>query len=209
MAADENGHALTRIPEASRADATRARLLAAALDAFATKGFHGTTTRDIAAAAGMSSAALYVHHKSKEELLYLISLTGHQRTLARLRAALAHSDDPVEQLRRVAQTFAESHARDHTTARVVNYELAALSSEHREEIHAIRREIAAEIGGIVQRGVAAKVFVAPDPAMTATALVSLAIDIGRWYRDDGSWTPAEIGRRYAELSLRMVGAALP
>ena len=57
----------------------RTRLLAAAVDAFADRGFHGTTTRDIAAAAGMSPAALYVHHRSKEELLYLIAVAGHQR----------------------------------------------------------------------------------------------------------------------------------
>jgi AcrR family transcriptional regulator len=49
----------------SRADATRARLLKAATDAFAEKGFHATTTRDIATLAGMSPAALYVQHKSK------------------------------------------------------------------------------------------------------------------------------------------------
>jgi AcrR family transcriptional regulator len=41
-----------------RAEATRARLVEAAIAAFAEKGFHGTTTRDIAAAAGMSPAAL-------------------------------------------------------------------------------------------------------------------------------------------------------
>lgn len=198
---------MTRVSPASRADTTRARLLESALNAFASNGFHGTTTRDIAAAAGMSSATLYVHHRSKEELLYLISLTGHQRTLGRLRAALTHSDNPVDQLREAARTFAESHAREHTTARVVSYEFAALSPEHRAEINALRREITAEVRGVVERGVATGAFVAPDPAMTATALVSLAVDVGRWYREDGSWTPAEIGRRYAELSLRLVGAA--
>lgn len=190
----------------SRADTTRARLLAAALGAFAAKGFHGTTTRDIAAAAGMSSAALYVHHKSKEELLHLISRTGHQDTLVLLRESLATSDDPVEQLCRVAHDLAESHARNHTTARVINNELAALSTEHLAEIRAIRQEISTEVRAIVERGVAAGVFTVPDPAMTATALLSLSIDVGRWYRDDGRWTPAEVGRRYAELSLRMVGA---
>ncbi|WP_342215837.1 TetR family transcriptional regulator [Nocardia cyriacigeorgica] len=49
-----------------RGDATRARLLEAAAAAFADKGFNATTTRDIAAAAGMSPAAVYVHHRSKE-----------------------------------------------------------------------------------------------------------------------------------------------
>jgi AcrR family transcriptional regulator len=200
---------MTQTSYPSRAEETRARLLAAALGTFAAKGFHGTTTRDIAAAAGTSSAALYVHHRSKEELLYLISRAGHRRTLAILRECLAASGDPVEQLGRAAHDFAESHARDHTTARVVNNELAALSAEHRAEIWAIRQEIAAEVRGIVERGVATGVFVVPDPAMTATALMSLVIDVGRWYRDDGRWTPEDVGRRYAELSLRMVGVANP
>ena len=67
--------------EGVEADA-RTRLLAAAVAAFAAKGFHGTTTRDISTTAGMSPAALYVHHRSKEELLHQISLAGHERTLA-------------------------------------------------------------------------------------------------------------------------------
>jgi AcrR family transcriptional regulator len=56
---------MTDICEA-RSDATRARLLDAAIAAFAEKGFNGTTTRDIAAAAGLNPAAVYVHHHCDE-----------------------------------------------------------------------------------------------------------------------------------------------
>ncbi|MBL7501989.1 TetR family transcriptional regulator [Frankia sp. CNm7] len=196
---------MTETSDPPRADATRARLLAAAVSTFAAKGFHATTTRDIAAAAGMSPAALYVHHRSKEELLYLIARGGHERTLARLRAGVASSSDPVEQVRRVIRDFAVFHARDHTTARVVHYELAALSPEHLAEIRAIRQITDGEIRRLVERGVAAGVFDIVDPAMAATALLSLGIDIARWYRDDGGWTPEDIGDRYAELALRMLG----
>ena len=66
--------------------------------AFAARGFHGTTTRDISTAAGMSPAALYVHHRSKEELLFELSRLGHERVLEMVRASVARSDDPVEQL---------------------------------------------------------------------------------------------------------------
>src|SRR4051794_34001239 len=76
----------------------RTRLSRAAVAAFAAKGFHGTTTRDISTAAGMSPAALYVHHRSKEELLYELSRLGHERVLQMVRASVARSDDPVEQL---------------------------------------------------------------------------------------------------------------
>ena len=76
------------IAAARREPDARTRLLAAAVEAFAAKGFHGTTTRDISTAAGMSPAALYVHHRSKEELLHQISLAGHERILALVSEAV-------------------------------------------------------------------------------------------------------------------------
>src|SRR5687768_13424610 len=96
--------------EVTRADRTRARLQAPALSAFAERGFHGTSTRDIAARAGLSPAAVYVHHSSKEELLYVISRAGHEDTLERVRAAAAESDAPPVQLAAVARAFAGHHA---------------------------------------------------------------------------------------------------
>jgi AcrR family transcriptional regulator len=49
-----------RFPEGYR------RILLAAATAFSERGFHGTTTREIAAQVGMSPAALYVHFGSKK-----------------------------------------------------------------------------------------------------------------------------------------------
>lgn len=190
----------------SRAEATRARLLEAAVTAFSEKGFHGTTTRDIAGAAGMSPAAVYVHHKSKEELLFLISRQGHQHALDVVREARASTPDPVAQVAAVGRAFAAYHAHHHTVARILNYELAALSDEHRAVIDELRTGIDRELRDLVREGVRAGVFDTPDPALAATALASLSIDIARWYREDGEWTPDQIGDYYSDLSLRLVGA---
>ncbi|WP_433594020.1 TetR family transcriptional regulator [Nocardia sp. CA-145437] len=197
---------MTGSEDRSRADETRARLLDAAIVAFAERGFHGSTTRDITSIAGLSTAAIYVHHRSKEELLYQVSRAGHENTLARLRDALSTSDDPVEQLVAVMRDFAIDHARGHTGARVVNYELAALSPEHQREIKDIRRVIDTEMRQLIERGVAAGVFDNPNPRMAAVALLSLGIDLARWYRDDGPLSPEEIGDYYVDLALRIVGA---
>lgn len=197
---------MTETTDLPRAAATRARLLDAAVRAFAERGFHATTTRDIAAAAGMSPAALYVHHRSKEELLYLIARSGHERTLALVREGVTGSDDPAEQLVAVVRQFAVNHARRHTEARVVNYELAALNPEHFEEIRQLRQSIDQEVRRLVEAGVAAGVFRVADARMAALALLSLGIDIARWFRDEGAWTPEDVGDHYADLALRIVGA---
>ncbi|WP_406068834.1 TetR family transcriptional regulator [Micromonospora sp. NBC_01638] len=189
-----------------RADTARARLMAAAIEAFAAKGFHGTTTRDIAAAAGMSPAALYVHHRSKEDLLYLLSRAGHEETLQLVQDAIAASDDPREQLITLVRDFVRHHAISHTSARIVNYELHALTPEHLREISAIRRDIDAGMRRVIEAGVRTGAFTTPDPPMTALALLSLGIDVARWYRDDGRWSPGDVADHYCELALRMVGA---
>ena len=185
----------------------RTRLASAAVEAFATRGFHGTTTRDISTAAGMSPAALYVHHRSKEELLFELARVGHQRVLMMVRESVARSEDPVEQLGILVEDFVRDHAVVHTGARVINYELAALSEEHLAEIVAIRHEIDVAVRDVIDRGVAAGVFHTPDARMTALAVLSLGIDVARWFRDEGRWTPDQVAVHYRLLALRMVGAS--
>jgi AcrR family transcriptional regulator len=187
------------------ADQTRNRLFDAAAKAFAERGFHGTSTRDIAAAAGLSPAAVYVHHRSKEELLHQISLRGHRATLDLVRTAIASAEDPAGQLVAVVRSFAAYHADANTSARVINYELAALSEEHLAEILEIRRTITGELRGVVERGLAAGAFDTPDARLATTALLSLGIDVARWYREERDWSPDDIGAYYADLALRMVG----
>jgi AcrR family transcriptional regulator len=184
----------------------RTRLARAAIDAFAARGFHGTTTRDISTAAGMSPAALYVHHRSKEELLFELAHTGHLRVLELVRASVARSDDPVAQLGDLVEDFVRDHAVAHTGARVINYELAALSEEHRAQILAVRHDIDMVVRDVVERGVAAGVFSTPDPHMTSLAILSLGIDVARWFRDEGRWSPDEVAAHYRLLALRMLGA---
>jgi len=114
--------------------------------------------------------------------------------------------DPASQLAAVVRAFVIHHARRHTSARIVNLELASLSDEHSAEIQGLRHQIDEEIRRLVDHGVQAGVFDTPNPRMAAAAVLSLGIDIARWYRDDGPWQPEQIADFYADLALRMVGA---
>ncbi|MFB6817765.1 TetR/AcrR family transcriptional regulator [Streptomyces sp. NPDC056347] len=187
-------------PEAAR------RLLVAAVDAFAERGYHATTTRDIAGRAGMSPAALYIHYKTKEELLHRISRIGHDRALSVLEAAADGDGTAGERLAEAVRSFVRWHAERHTTARVVQYELDALGEEHRAEIVELRRRSDAVVRRIIGEGVRAGEFDVPDVPGTTLAVLSLCIDVARWFNTRGSRTPDEVGELYAGLVLRMVGA---
>lgn len=185
---------------------TQRKLLNAARDAFGAKGFHGTTTRDIAAAAGMSPAAVYVHHRTKESLLYAISLAGHESSLRSLRDACATADAPPEQLAAMIRAFVLGHATDHTLARVVNYELAALTAEHRSVIDGLRHDIQQQVRQVLARGTATGAFDCDDIGMTTNAIVGMSIDVARWYDDRDAWKPERVADHHARMALRMAGA---
>ncbi|MGP3948902.1 TetR/AcrR family transcriptional regulator [Streptomyces sp. 7N604] len=187
-------------------DAAR-RLVIAAVQAFAERGYHATTTRDIAGRAGMSPAALYIHYKTKEELLFQISSVGHRLSLGILQDAAAGDGTPADRLGTAVRSFVRWHAERHTTARVVQYELGALGEEHYAEIVGLRREVDATMRSIIQEGVDAGDFDVPDVAGTTLAVLSLCIDVARWFNPEGRRTPDDVGRLYADLVLRMVGAA--
>ncbi|MFE7119697.1 TetR/AcrR family transcriptional regulator [Streptomyces sp. NPDC057654] len=186
-------------------DAAR-RLVTAAVEAFAERGYHATTTRDIAGRAGMSPAALYIHYKTKEQLLYRISSVGHRLALDLLTAARDGGGTPVERLTEAVRSFARWHADHHTTARVVQYELGALAEDHYAEIVALRRGSDGAVRSIIEDGVRTGDFDVPDIPGTALAVLSLCIDVARWFNAEGRRTPDEVGTFYAGLALRMVGA---
>ncbi|MER6914674.1 TetR/AcrR family transcriptional regulator [Streptomyces sp. NPDC000594] len=185
-------------PEAAR------KLLVAAVEAFAERGYHATTTRDIAGRAGMSPAALYIHYKTKEELLHRISRIGHDRALEVLSTAAERPGTPGERLADAVSSFVRWHAGRHDTARVVQYELDALSPEHRAEIVELRRRSGAVVRGILHDGVETGEFDVPDLPGTTLAVLSLCIDVARWFNIRGRRTPEEVGALYADLVLRMV-----
>ena len=66
---------------------TRERLLLAAADVFARRGYDGTRVADIAAAAEVSGGALYAHFGSKAELLVAALRTHGRQVLAEVLAA--------------------------------------------------------------------------------------------------------------------------
>ncbi|RKT53523.1 TetR/AcrR family transcriptional regulator [Saccharothrix australiensis] len=180
------------------------RMLAAATAAFAERGYHATTTRDIAARAGMSPAAVYIHYRSKEELLFHISRIGHAASLDLLTSVTG--EDPVERMSAAVAAFASWHAEHHTTARVVQYELGALTPDHLAEVGALRRRIEATVRGMLEDGVATGAFEVPDVRGATLAVLSLCVDVARWYRPGGRRTPAAVGALHADLVRRMLGA---
>jgi AcrR family transcriptional regulator len=187
------------------APSTVERLLDAAAGAFADRGFHATTTRDIASRAGLSPAGVYVHFDSKEAVLYALSRRGHEAALDLVRRSATAPGTPTERVSRVMSAFATWHAEHHEVARVVQYEFPHLLPHHRDEVLALRKTIDRTVRKLLEDGVATGEFAVADVGETALALMSLCIDVARWYSPGVRRTPDRIGPTYASLGLRLLG----
>src|SRR3954464_4705195 len=87
-----------------RDDGNRRRaLLVGAARLFRRKGFDATSTRDIAAAAGMQSGSPFYHFRSKQALLFAVMEEGMRHAVERERQAIVATARPAlvpaEQLR--------------------------------------------------------------------------------------------------------------
>jgi AcrR family transcriptional regulator len=180
------------------------RMFLAAVDAFAEKGFHGTSTRDIAARAGMSPAALYAFFSSKEEALYKIATSAIDLTVDLLAAEAARDGSPAERLEHVVRTFTMWHASHNPVSRVVLYQLEALTPEHLAEVTTKARGIDGIFRTLVRDGVETEAFTVSDVGATVTAIMSLCLDVTRWYRPGNRRAPEEIGDLNARLALCIV-----
>ena len=103
----------------------RRQLLQIALESFARKGFSGTKTKDIAAAAGVSEAILFRHFATKEDLYNAIldikeTRAGTRQRLEELEALAARRDDAAL-FRHVALTAVHSFRDDPAFHRLLLY----------------------------------------------------------------------------------------
>ncbi|MCB1405239.1 MAG: TetR/AcrR family transcriptional regulator [Rhodobacteraceae bacterium] len=85
------------IPEAE-VDPRRAAIIGAAFDVFCRYGFRRTAMEDIARAAGMSRAALYLHYRNKQDIFRSLAQHYYDVTDARLRQALRPGLSPQDAL---------------------------------------------------------------------------------------------------------------
>ncbi|MBL0886514.1 TetR/AcrR family transcriptional regulator [Myceligenerans indicum] len=92
-------------------DALRTRLLEVASRTTSERGEAGVTVRSVAAEAGTSPSAVYALFGSREKLLTAVTVEGFRRFGEHL-AAVAHTEDPLEDLRALGRAYRASALAD-------------------------------------------------------------------------------------------------
>ena len=164
---------------------TQSKLIEVAIDLFASKGFRGTSIRDIANSMGMSISNIYHYFGSKEGLLLAILQHSAKQVVDQLSHIYEKDLDPVERFQLLIRTHVLM-SRDHKK----EVKIFFLDEEHlSQEGIEINKQFQRDVLNIYRRelqNLKVKGFLEYEN-LTALALNILGVINWhlRWYRPEG------------------------
>lgn len=195
---------------ASQSRGGRLVILDAAVARFERVGYHGASIRDIAAEADVTSASIYYHFKSKQQILQEIMIEILGDVIEETRAAvLGAGDQPEDQLTALVRRWIEFHVERQSEALIGNSEIRSLDGPGHDRVVALRDEQERIFLAVIDRGVAEGAFHTPIPREAARAILNMGRAVVAWYRVDGPTSPSNFADQYAELATAMVRAIKP
>ncbi len=203
---------LTRPPRwwSDYSDASVTPILRAALNCFVESGYHGTTIRNLAAAAGLSVPGLYHHYDSKHSILVALMTSAMTDLYSRSSAALDDAGDSIpERFESLIECLVLFHAHRAQLAFIAASELRSLEPVARAGLVAARDRQQRLLDDVVDAGIAEGIFVAERPRDASRAIVTMCSGVAQWYHPGGSLSPEDLSREYVGYSLRLLGAPLP
>ncbi len=165
----------------TRARPGRVSLMRTAIGLMGEQGYEGTSTRDIASAAGVSVAALYYHFPSKLHLLREFLHEAHDVVLARLARDIERAGpEPRARLDAAVATIISSNLHDRwaqQAAQVAWRELGRLEEPDQRAIADKREQMVDLIEQVVADGARSGAFSTGDPREVARAVLTLCISV--------------------------------
>lgn len=132
---------------------SRNKVLEAAVELFAEKGYHQASMDDIALRANVAKGTLYYHFTGKSQLFRTIVSEGLQRIRGRIEADLNARLTLEEQIKRVIGHNLDLFMESSGLAHIVFHELTnGIEEEVLAELKRLREEYVRFIAGILEEG---------------------------------------------------------
>lgn len=195
------------MPQTSaRADAQRARVLAASVEIFGTRGYRATSMNEIAAEVGLSKPTLYHYFRNKEELLVRIYSEVLDESLSSARETVAAAPTPLAGLRALLISRVVYTCENRELLKICFEEEDELRPDLAEQLLVRRRAFEDVLIEILHRHLTEH----PDVRLGMAPKVFVNMCLGavnwtyKWYRPTGPRTPAQLGAAIADALLAVV-----
>ena len=180
--------------------------LAAALEAFAERGYDGTSIREVASRSGLSVPGLYHHYPSKQALLVSLTTTVLHDLLARSRQAIAEAGPtPSEKFDAVVESLLRFHMYRREQAFVGSTEIRSLDPGYHPIYIGHRIRMQRLVDDVVVAGVGEGSFTTGSPKGAARAVATMCVGVSTWYRVDGPMSADELIKQNLEFARAIVG----
>ena len=169
----------------------RQAVLQTAAQLFNERGFHATSLDDIAERLHVSKPTLYYYVKSKDDIL----LECVRSALELMRAGIAEVREgggrALDQLIACMRIYAGIVMQDFGKC-VIRIGEDPLPAPLKKELRRLKAGIDLEFRQLIEEGVREGSLAPCDSKMAAFMLAGALSWVGRWYREDGTLTPAQI-----------------
>lgn len=145
--------ALDRLSKSQQKEETRKRILEAAAEVFASKGFHGSVVDDIVKASRTSKGAVYFYFESKEQIFFSL-VEDYVTTLAeRMHVAVQRGRGLVGQVEATVATLVQSFRAQPALARIVLLDWPNAGAEFQGKRIALKGMLVEVLRGYLDRAV--------------------------------------------------------
>ena len=180
---------------------TREDILEAAAQVFRQKGFHGASMQDIAKAVNLQKPSLYHHVSSKQEILLALLDRALELLLERISAISSQGIPADKKLQEMIRAYLQILAENTDLSAVLLFEHRSLERKQHARHVPNRDKFEALWRNVLEEGVATKLFVCDDPALTTRAILGILNWTITWYHPEGTLEINEIADRYSKLLL--------
>lgn len=132
----------------------REQIVAAATKLFSEKGYHGTTTREIARTSGLGTGTLYEYVNSKEDILYLVCDMIHTQVEERLKLVSCEGDRMIDRLPVILSGFFKVMDDLQELVLLIYQETKSLPSEYMVRVLAREEQISEYFANLLHAGIA-------------------------------------------------------
>ncbi len=180
------------------------RILRAATELFASKGFDGTSVRDIAEKVRLSVPGMFHYYSSKEEILYEIMTLFMDDAYKKIMEIYNANIDPIEKLSEICKFYVEQYAGHKHQLTILISERKSLISEHRQICIKKEREYVTALTNLFKELTKRKRLKAINHSILAFIFFGMVHWTYQWYhpKAKGGIGPNELGRIMSEVFLR-------
>lgn len=180
--------------------APRETIMRAASDLFAQGGFAQTSLMDIAAAVGLSKAAVYHYFPTKQVLYDAIVVDLLQRLHDHVAGALPVETEPVGiRLRAAMRGHAEFFEKNFAEYVTLLHGFGGLNRVVSDDERAIRKRYETMFRAIISKGIADGAIRTSDAAVIARGALSMLNWMTRWFDPKGKRRAVDFADDYFDL----------